>query len=210
MPRKVFTAGEVLAAADVNSFLMDQTVMSFAGTAARGSAIPSPVKGMTTILEDSDLLSIYDGTNFKTSLGITGGIIQVVEGTTSTNVQTTSGTYQASGLSATITPKSASNKVLVLVTQPIAHISGTNQNTGDWRLRRGTTTISEVDFSQWAPVGFGSLNLSALTNNFMVLDSPNTTSATTYDVQMKLGAGTRVESQYVNKRSSITLLEVSA
>jgi hypothetical protein len=53
MSRKVFTAGEVLAAADVNSFLMDQTVMSFAGTAARGSAIPSPTLGMYTHLEDT-------------------------------------------------------------------------------------------------------------------------------------------------------------
>jgi hypothetical protein len=53
MSRKVFTAGEVLAAADVNSFLMDQTVMSFAGTAARGSAIPTPTLGMYTHLEDA-------------------------------------------------------------------------------------------------------------------------------------------------------------
>jgi hypothetical protein len=61
MSRKVFTAGEVLAAADVNSFLMDQSVMSFAGTAARGSAIPSPVDGMTTYLEDIDRLETYNG-----------------------------------------------------------------------------------------------------------------------------------------------------
>lgn len=61
MSRKVFTAGEVLAAADVNSFLMDQTVMSFAGTAARGSAIPSPVEGMYTHLEDTDDLQFWNG-----------------------------------------------------------------------------------------------------------------------------------------------------
>jgi hypothetical protein len=53
MSRKVFTAGEVLAAADVNSFLMDQTVMSFASSAARGSAIPTPTLGMYTHLEDT-------------------------------------------------------------------------------------------------------------------------------------------------------------
>jgi hypothetical protein len=64
MSRKVFTAGEVLAAADVNSFLMDQTVMSFAGTAARGSAIPSPVEGMNTYLEDSNDYESYDGSNW--------------------------------------------------------------------------------------------------------------------------------------------------
>jgi hypothetical protein len=64
MPRKVFTAGEVLAAADVNSFLMDQTVMSFAGTAARGSAIGTATEGMLTYLEDSDTYQSYDGSSW--------------------------------------------------------------------------------------------------------------------------------------------------
>jgi hypothetical protein len=67
MPRKVFTAGEVLAAADVNSFLMDQTVMTFAGTAARGSAIGTAVEGMVTYLTDIDALSVYNGTQFITN-----------------------------------------------------------------------------------------------------------------------------------------------
>jgi hypothetical protein len=61
MSRKVFTAGEVLAAADVNTYLMDQTVMSFAGTAARSSAIPSPVEGMTTYNETTDILESWNG-----------------------------------------------------------------------------------------------------------------------------------------------------
>ena len=64
MSRKVFTAGEVLAAADVNSFLMDQTVMSFAGTAARGSAIPTPTAGMTTYREDINRLESYTGSQW--------------------------------------------------------------------------------------------------------------------------------------------------
>jgi hypothetical protein len=64
MPRKVFTAGEVLAAADVNTFLMDQSVMTFAGTAARGSAIPTPVTGMITYLADSDRFQYWNGTAY--------------------------------------------------------------------------------------------------------------------------------------------------
>ena len=69
MPRKVFTAGEVLAAADVNEFLMDQTIQSFAGTAARGSAIPSPVEGMYAHIEDTDDLQFYDGAAWRSQLG---------------------------------------------------------------------------------------------------------------------------------------------
>ncbi|CAB4154305.1 hypothetical protein UFOVP631_44 [uncultured Caudovirales phage] len=64
MPRKVFTAGEVLAASDVNSFLMNQMVMTFAGSAARSSAIPSPTEGMLTYLADSDSFQFYNGTSF--------------------------------------------------------------------------------------------------------------------------------------------------
>jgi hypothetical protein len=64
MPRKVFTAGEVLAASDVNSFLMNQMVMTFAGTAARGSAIPTPTEGMLTYLADTNTFEFYNGTSF--------------------------------------------------------------------------------------------------------------------------------------------------
>jgi hypothetical protein len=72
MSRKVFTAGEVLAAADVNSFLMDQTVMSFAGTAARGSAIPSPTLGMYTHLEDTPARTqFWNGSAWVSPFGMT-------------------------------------------------------------------------------------------------------------------------------------------
>jgi hypothetical protein len=64
MPRKVFTAGEVLAAADVNEFLQDQAVMTFAGTAARGSAIGTATEGMTSYLEDSDSYQSYNGSDW--------------------------------------------------------------------------------------------------------------------------------------------------
>jgi hypothetical protein len=64
MPRKVFDSGEVLSASDVNEFLMDQMVQTFAGTAARGSAIPTPVEGMLTYLADSDTFEFFDGTSF--------------------------------------------------------------------------------------------------------------------------------------------------
>jgi hypothetical protein len=72
MPRKVFTAGEVLAAADVNDFLMDQAVMTFASSAARGSAIGTAVEGMVTWLNDENALQVYDGTAWN-GLAASGG-----------------------------------------------------------------------------------------------------------------------------------------
>ena len=77
MPRKTFTAGEVLAAADVNSFLMDQTVMTFAGTAARGSAIGTATEGMVTYLADSDSFEFWNGSAF-TSLSSGGAATNAI------------------------------------------------------------------------------------------------------------------------------------
>jgi hypothetical protein len=68
MPRKVFSAGEVLAAADVNEFLQDQAVMTFAGTAARGSAIGTATEGMFTYLEDTDAYESYNGTDWVSAI----------------------------------------------------------------------------------------------------------------------------------------------
>jgi hypothetical protein len=64
MPRKVFTAGEVLSASDVNNFLMNQMVQTFAGTAARGSAIGTATEGMLTYLADSNTFEYFDGSSF--------------------------------------------------------------------------------------------------------------------------------------------------
>jgi hypothetical protein len=51
--KKTFTAGDVLIAGDVNNYLMDQTVMNFATTAARSSAIPTPSTGMVSYVGDT-------------------------------------------------------------------------------------------------------------------------------------------------------------
>jgi len=74
--RKVFTAGDVLTASDVQNYLMDQTVMNFAGTAARSSAIATPTTGMTTYIGTTGTasipqLEIYTGSAFQTPYGST-------------------------------------------------------------------------------------------------------------------------------------------
>jgi len=83
--RKVFTAGEVLTAANVNGYLMDQTVMVFAGTAARGSAIGTASEGMLTYLSDSNTVQYYDGAAWT----------NLVPTVTSSTVTTISAAYTA-------------------------------------------------------------------------------------------------------------------
>jgi hypothetical protein len=58
---KDFVAGDVLTATQVDTYLMQQTIMVFPGTAARGSAITSPSEGMFTYLTDTNALQYYDG-----------------------------------------------------------------------------------------------------------------------------------------------------
>ena len=57
--RKVWSAGEVLAAADVNGYLMDQTVMVFDDATARSSAIGTPTQGMLSYLKDTGQVEAY-------------------------------------------------------------------------------------------------------------------------------------------------------
>jgi hypothetical protein len=73
MPRKTFTAGEVLAAADVNNFLMDQSVMTFADSTARGSAIGTATEGMLTYLADTNAYEYWDGTAYEPLVAAGGG-----------------------------------------------------------------------------------------------------------------------------------------
>jgi hypothetical protein len=66
MPRKEFEAFTRLDASDVNTFLMDQSVMTFADSTARTTAIPTPVEGMLTYLEDSNTYQSYNGSSYVT------------------------------------------------------------------------------------------------------------------------------------------------
>ena len=59
--KKVFVANEVLTAAEVNGYLMDQAVMVFDDSSARSTGIGTATEGMVTYLKDSNGLFYYDG-----------------------------------------------------------------------------------------------------------------------------------------------------
>jgi hypothetical protein len=109
--RKVFVAGEILQAAELQGYAVDQSVMVFDDATARTAAIPSPTEGMVTYRKDENSVEVFDGSTF----GPIGKILQVVS-TTKTDVFTTSsGSFtDITGLSVSITPSSTSSKVLIL------------------------------------------------------------------------------------------------
>jgi hypothetical protein len=67
MAYKLFSTGEVLTAANVNSYLMNQTVMVFASAAARTTALSGVLaEGMISYRSDAKVLEIYNGTSWIT------------------------------------------------------------------------------------------------------------------------------------------------
>ena len=58
---KNFTAGNILRASEVNTYLMQQSVMVFATTTARSTAITSPSNGMLTYITATKTIELYDG-----------------------------------------------------------------------------------------------------------------------------------------------------
>lgn len=77
--RKAFEANEVLTAADVNGYLMDQSVMVFDDAAARDTALPTPSKGMLAYLKDTDEILKY--TTEWVNISNPGDITGVIAGT---------------------------------------------------------------------------------------------------------------------------------
>ena len=201
--RKEWSPGDTLTAADVNGYLMDQSVMVFAGTAARASAIPTPSAGMVAYSTATGL-EVYNGSSFT---AITK-VLQVVQATNSTAVTSTSTSYVTTGLNATITPSSTTSKVLVLVTMPARNQNATG--TGSYTIFRGTVAGTNL----FGAPGFGyiygdPIMRGSVAGNY--LDSPATTSAQTYTVGMKTDSATSaVYAQEASTTSTITLLEISA
>ena len=62
---KLFQNGDVLLASEVNTYMMEQQIMVFAGTATREAAITSPSEGMFAFLKDTDTLTYYDGSDWQ-------------------------------------------------------------------------------------------------------------------------------------------------
>lgn len=66
--RKVWAADEVLAAADLQGYIQDQTVMVFNDVSARTAGILTPTEGMMTVLKSDNVLYTYDGSNWVAAI----------------------------------------------------------------------------------------------------------------------------------------------
>ncbi len=141
-----------------------------------------------------------------------GGIIQVKMTQTinsGSQFSTGSGTYvDVTGYNCAITPTAATSKILVTI-NPLFLLnngSGTSQRVALKLLRDSTSLLDQNDFCSHQ-VGNAEADYLGVAGYFQYLDSPSSTSALTYKVQVKQHAGGGTT--YVQASSSIMLQEVS-
>jgi hypothetical protein len=218
---KVFTNGSVLNASEINDNLMNQSVMVFSNASARSAALTAPVEGMLTWLEDLNRYENYNGSAWVALGG--SGVLQVVSAVkTDTFTASTNNTWSdITGLSVSITPSSATSKVLVL-----SSINGaaTNNGVANIQLIRGATAIAVGAAAGSRPQSSSSIDSNGgepiMSASITFLDSPATTSATTYKLAVNTGDNTGTA--YVNRTqgdadnvyngryaSTITVMEIA-
>lgn len=173
---------------------------------------------MASIIKVDQIQTASGGTPTAADLGLntTGSVLQVVQGTKDSNTNSTSSTFASTGLTATITPTSASSKVLVTVSLPMYLETQSNSNaTGNVRVLRGSTDITGDirGIGGRAAQGLNTYTIHMGIASIQYLDSPSTTSATTYTVEHK---STRTDSSTVlvsfannNSLGTITLTEIA-
>ncbi len=146
-----------------------------------------------------------------TKLSGAGKVLQVVSvSTTTTTVSTSTSFADLTGLSASITPSSASNKILVHYFLNGSTFRGSSGYFRGWiKILRGATNIKEDIFGGYLNVGtdnnaYGGFNSS-------IIDSPNSTSSLTYKLQSKVDSGGSFTVQSDASSSSILILmEIAA
>jgi len=136
-----------------------------------------------------------------------GAVVQVKSMNSSTATSTSSSTFQDSTLTLAITPTSASNKILVIATVNSILRGATTSGVG-LQLVRTSTSISIFEKNLLYTDSGGGTFVGASSHSF--IDSPATTSATTYKVQFRSVNGSNsVTVQNDSTNSSLVLMEVT-
>jgi len=171
------------------------------------------------VVVDADIASL-SASKLTGSLpaGMGGKVLQVVSTTFSDISTIVSTSYtNVGGASLSITPTSATSKILIIanITSQIRY-DATGHQQGDLQLLRGGSSIREFGralFDYYITYSSTALIIGGVPS-FSYLDSPATTSATTYSIQARCyttsSAGRITINEAVNGSSSITLMEIAA
>jgi hypothetical protein len=141
-----------------------------------------------------------------------GKVLQVVMGTYSTQTLTSSTSYVDTGLSVSITPTLSTSKVLVLVSNSayVANSASASSVNGGFQIVRAATNIVTLSGAMQTNINANNGAMSSMFS-YAYLDSPATTSATTYKLQQKVdNSNGFVITSLGSTTSNITVLEIGA
>jgi hypothetical protein len=181
------------------------------GSTSGSVTLQEPAVAGTTVLT----LPAVSGTVLTDTSPKAGNVLQVVSATYATQTSSSSGsTWVDTGLSVTITPTSSSSKILVLVAATgLRKVATTNAGVAvGLRVLRGATQIVDVGLDNSSTETTANGGQSTTSSSTCYLDSPATTSATTYKLQFNNARGVSdlVYICIANCTSVITLMEIAA
>ena len=193
----------------ISSFLAPSAIAK-PGVCTSSTRPASPYEGQVIYTTDTDLLQIWNGTAWRTLAFATpssGSILQVQSTTYGAGqyTQASAGTtFEDTQLSVSITPTATTSKVFVLV-QHYGYVADSGAAL-QVQLLRGSTVIANTGYNSWG----NSANDDAVMT-MMYVDSPSTTSATTYKTQFRRAAGTgAVYLGRISSEETITVMEIAA
>lgn len=163
------------------------------GTLAVDSITPTSnlaITGNMTVSGNVTPTGIIFNSSGRPMLNQTGGILQVVQTTKLDSFSTTSTSFvDLTGMSVTITPSSSSSRILLFV---YMWAGQSGYNSVQVNLLRGSTNIFQPSSGSYPATSFATITASndAAICSFMYVDSPATTSSTTYKLQCRTNAGT--------------------
>jgi hypothetical protein len=159
----------------------------------------------TTITGAAGINRVADGADMPA-----GSVLQVVSASTTTAQTTTSTSYVDTGLSVTITPSSTSSKVKIEFAFTCIHIAANVTAGCSFRIMRDSTSLYTplANHAFYAAGGLGGSTYRPYMD--MALDSPSTTSAITYKVQVAGYSSNAVVLNYSSKfKATIMATEIA-
>lgn len=149
------------------------------------------------------------GTVVTTGSPQSGGVIQVVQGNTTNVTSTTSSTYVATQLTATITPKFATSRIMVMFSTATLQTT-VGQTSNITVYRNGSVNIATSTFGLTAYENNGGSGYSWVPASGSIIDSPATASATTYTAYVRCGSTGTAYANWGAINNTITLMEIAA
>ena len=163
------------------------------------------------------VLTVSSGVPAWTTPAGGGKVLQVVQGTTASVTTISSTTYTDTGLTASITPTLATSKILVMFSQVSSTARNAIEAGSGIQLLRGATAVYqpapggyETQYIYGTGIGTSGTNIKGIISA-TYLDSPATTSATTYKTQVRTQNSTSSASVSLNDGiSTMILMEIGA